>query len=73
MPHYLETHKSMGPDGSHPKVLREPVNVLTETFSIISQESWLTWKVPGDWRLAGVMAIYRRARRRIEGIAGLSA
>lgn len=35
LPHYLDTHKSMGPGGSHPKVLRELVNVLTETFSII--------------------------------------
>lgn len=73
LPHYLDTDRSMGPDGRHPKVLRELVNVLTETLSIIYQQSWLTWEVSGDWRLAGVMPVYRRARRRIQGTADLSA
>lgn len=73
LPHYLDTHMSMGPDGSHPKVLRDLVNMLSETLPVIFQQSWLTWEVPGDWRLAGVMAVYRRARRSIEEITGLSA
>jgi len=35
--HYLDTHKFMRPDGIHPKVLRELVEVLTKPHSIIIQ------------------------------------
>ncbi|KAK4811177.1 hypothetical protein QYF61_019808 [Mycteria americana] len=52
--HHLDTHKSMGLDGIHPRVLRELAEVLTKPLSIIYQHSWLTWEVPVDWRLANV-------------------
>jgi len=58
--HYLDTHKSVGPDGIHPRVLRELVEVLTKLLSIIYQQSWLTREVPADWRLANVMPIYKK-------------
>jgi len=58
--HHLDTHKSMGPDGIHPRVLMELVEVLTKPLSIIYQQSWLTGEVPADWRLANVMPIYRK-------------
>ncbi|GAB0186834.1 mitochondrial enolase superfamily member 1 [Grus japonensis] len=58
--HHLDTHKSMGPDGIHPRVLRQLVEVLTKPFSIIYQQSWLSGEVPVDWRLANVMPIYRK-------------
>ncbi|KAK4828384.1 hypothetical protein QYF61_026122 [Mycteria americana] len=48
--HCLDTHKSMGLDGTHPRVLRELVEVLTKPLSILYQQSWLTGKVPVDWR-----------------------
>ncbi|KAK4811142.1 LOW QUALITY PROTEIN: hypothetical protein QYF61_019773 [Mycteria americana] len=50
--HHLDTHKSMGPDGIHPRVLRELAEVLTKPLSILYQQSWLTGEVPVDWRLA---------------------
>ncbi|GAB0177258.1 mitochondrial enolase superfamily member 1 [Grus japonensis] len=43
--HHLDTHKSMGPDGIHPGVLRELAEVLTEPLSIIYQQPWLTGEV----------------------------
>ena len=46
--HHLDTHKSMGPDGIHPRVLRELVEVLPKPLSIIYQQSWLTGEVPAD-------------------------
>ncbi|GAB0181963.1 mitochondrial enolase superfamily member 1 [Grus japonensis] len=55
--HHLDTHKSMGPDGIHPKVLRELAEVLTKPLSIIYQQSWLTKEVPVDWRLGNVTSI----------------
>ncbi|GAB0205059.1 mitochondrial enolase superfamily member 1 [Grus japonensis] len=57
--HHSDTHKSMGPDGIHPKVLRELVEVLTKPLSIIYQQSWLTGEVPADRRLANVPPIYK--------------
>ncbi|XP_072728592.1 cilia- and flagella-associated protein 20 isoform X1 [Ciconia boyciana] len=58
--HHLDTHKSMGPDEIHPRVLKEVADVLTRPLSIIYQQSWLTGEVPADWRLANVMPIYRK-------------
>ncbi|GAB0208076.1 mitochondrial enolase superfamily member 1 [Grus japonensis] len=50
----------MGPDGIHPRVLRELVEELAKPLSIIYQQSWLTGEVPDDWRLANVMPIYKK-------------
>ncbi|KAK4830361.1 hypothetical protein QYF61_010138 [Mycteria americana] len=55
--HHLDTHKSMGPDEIHPRVLKELADVLTKPLSIIYQQSWLTGEVPVDWRLANVTPI----------------
>jgi len=64
--HHFDTHKPMGPDGIHPRVLRELVEVLTKPLSIICQLSYLTEEVLVDWRLA------IRAGRRIPGTPGLA-
>ncbi|KFQ86695.1 hypothetical protein N337_12037, partial [Phoenicopterus ruber ruber] len=61
--HHLDTHKSMGPDGIHPRVLRELVEVLTKPLSIIYQQSWLTEEVPVNWRLANTAPIYRKGQK----------
>ncbi|KAK4807040.1 hypothetical protein QYF61_018381 [Mycteria americana] len=58
--HHLDIHKSMGPDGTHPRVLRELVEDLAKPLSIIYQQSWLTGEVSDDWRLANVTPIYRK-------------
>ncbi|KAK4826912.1 hypothetical protein QYF61_012504 [Mycteria americana] len=55
-----DVHKSMGPDGIYPRVLRELVEVLTKPLSIIYQQSWLTGEVPVDWRLANVVPICKK-------------
>ena len=54
---HLDTHKAMGPDGIHPRILRELVEELAKPLSIIYQQSWSTGEVPDDWRLANVMPI----------------
>ncbi|GAB0203785.1 hypothetical protein GRJ2_002844100 [Grus japonensis] len=58
--HHLDTHKSMGLDGIHPRVLRELAEVLPKPLSIIYQQSWLTGEVPVDWRLANAMPIHKK-------------
>ncbi|KAK4827374.1 LOW QUALITY PROTEIN: hypothetical protein QYF61_017312 [Mycteria americana] len=65
--HHLDTHKSMGPDGIQPRVLRELAEVLTKPLSIIYQQSWLTGEVPVDWRLANVTSIYRKGQKEDPG------
>ncbi|GAB0183516.1 mitochondrial enolase superfamily member 1 [Grus japonensis] len=61
--HHLDTHKSMGPDGTHPRLLTELAEVLTKPLSIIYQQSWLTGEVPVDWKLANVMLIYKKGQK----------
>ncbi|KAK4823010.1 hypothetical protein QYF61_024812 [Mycteria americana] len=65
--HHLDTHKSMGPDEIHPRVLKELADVLTKLLSIISQQSWLTGEVPVDWRLANVRPICKKGRKEDPG------
>ncbi|KAK4822567.1 LOW QUALITY PROTEIN: hypothetical protein QYF61_016136 [Mycteria americana] len=70
--HHLDTHKSMGPDEIHPRVLKELADVLTKTLSIIYQQSWLTGEVPVDWRLANVMPIFKKGQKEDPGNYRLS-
>ncbi|PKU40409.1 rna-directed dna polymerase from mobile element jockey-like [Limosa lapponica baueri] len=59
---HLDTHKSMGLDGIHPRVLRELAGEITKPLSIICQQSQSTGEVPDDWRVA-IMAIYKKGRK----------
>ncbi|KAK4821914.1 hypothetical protein QYF61_004917 [Mycteria americana] len=61
--HHLDTHKFMGPDGIHPRVLRELAEALTKPLSIIYQQSWLTGEVPVGWKLANVMPTYKKGQK----------
>ncbi|KFO69572.1 RNA-directed DNA polymerase from mobile element jockey, partial [Cuculus canorus] len=63
----LDTHKSMGPDGIHPRVLKELADVLSKPPPIIFQPSWLIGEVPLDWRLADVVPIYKKGCREDPG------
>ncbi|KAK4816845.1 hypothetical protein QYF61_023967 [Mycteria americana] len=65
--HHLDTHKSMGPDEIHPRVLKELADVLTKPLSIIYQQSWLTGEVPADWRLANVTPIFKKGQKEDPG------
>jgi len=60
---HLDTHKSVGPDGIHPRVLRELSKELAKPLYIIYQQSWLTGEVPGGWRLTNVTPIYKKGRK----------
>ena len=45
------------------RVLKELAGVLTKLLSIIYQQSWLTWEVPTDWKLASVTSIYKKGQK----------
>ncbi|KAJ7424329.1 hypothetical protein BTVI_06919 [Pitangus sulphuratus] len=57
---HLDPHKSVEPDGIHPKVMRLLVEELANPLSIIYQQSWLTGEVPDDWKLANVTQIHKK-------------
>ncbi|NXX31359.1 RTJK polymerase, partial [Nicator chloris] len=59
----LNVHKSMGPDGIHPRVMRELADELAKPLSIIYQQTWLTGEVPDDWKLANVIPIHKKGRK----------
>ncbi|KAK4811079.1 hypothetical protein QYF61_016365 [Mycteria americana] len=57
----------MGPDGIHPRVLKELANVTAAPLSIIYQRSWESGEVPADWKLANVIPIYKKGMREDPG------
>jgi len=63
----LETHKSMGPDGMHPRVLRELADVIAKPLSIIFERSWRTGEVPKDWRKANVTPDFKKGMKKDPG------
>jgi len=71
----LETHKSMDPDGIHPRVLRQLADVIAEPLSSLSslrchggQE-----RCPRTGERPMSLQSSKRARRRTQGTTGRSA
>ncbi|KFV51198.1 hypothetical protein N341_09721, partial [Tyto alba] len=65
--YHFNTHKFMGPDEIHARVLRELAKMLTKTLSVIYQQSWITREVPVVWRLANVTSIYKKGWKQDPG------
>ncbi|GAB0207135.1 mitochondrial enolase superfamily member 1 [Grus japonensis] len=63
----LDIHKSMGPDGMHPRVLRELADVIARPLSIIFERSWRTGEVPEDWRKANVTPVFKKGKKEDPG------
>ena len=57
---HLDVHKSMGPDGIHPRLMGELADELAKPLSIIYQQSWPTGEAPDDWKLANVTPIHKK-------------
>ncbi|GAB0189207.1 mitochondrial enolase superfamily member 1 [Grus japonensis] len=63
----LDIHKSMGPDGMHPRVLTELADVIARLLSIIFERSWRTGEVPEDWRKANVTPVFKKGKKEDPG------
>lgn len=59
----LNVYKPMGPDGMHPRVLKELGEVVAEPLSIIFEKSWLSGEVPDDWRKGHIAPIYKKGSK----------
>ncbi|PKU48584.1 rna-directed dna polymerase from mobile element jockey- hypothetical protein [Limosa lapponica baueri] len=57
----------MGPDGIHPRVLRELAEVIAGPLSIIFERSWRTGEVPEDWRKANVIPVFKKGKKEDPG------
>jgi len=53
----------VGPDGMHPRVLRELADVIAEPLSIIFERSWRT-EVPEDWSKASVTPVIKKDKKK---------
>uniref|UniRef100_A0A4W3J087 Reverse transcriptase domain-containing protein n=1 Tax=Callorhinchus milii TaxID=7868 RepID=A0A4W3J087_CALMI len=59
----LKTDKSPGPDGLHPRVLKEVATEIVDGLSLIFQNSLDSETVPIDWKIANVTPLFKKGGR----------
>ena len=63
----LKIGKSPGPDGIHPRVLKELTAVISLPLTILFNASLDLGKLPDKWRTANITAIYMKGSRQVCG------
>ena len=58
----MNPSKSPGPDGVHPRVLKETAECIVEPLTTIFNKSLHEGKVPLAWKVAHVTAIYKKGK-----------
>ena len=54
----LKTSKSQGPDGIHPRLLKELAEELSTPLKILFDKTMKEKKIPDDWKTAEVKPIF---------------
>ena len=56
----LNPNKAPGPDGLHPRLLKNRANTLTRPLFLIYSQSLKNGKIPSEWKKANIMPIFKR-------------
>ena len=59
----LRSSASPGPDGFHPRILKELASWICHPLSSIFRKSLESGRVPDDWKVAEVVPIYKKGSR----------
>ena len=63
----LNPCKSPGPDSIHPRVMKETAEAVSHPLTIIFNKSLQEGKVPDDWKIAHVTAIFKKGKHTSPG------
>ncbi|CAM4694812.1 unnamed protein product [Caretta caretta] len=59
----LNCNKSLGPDGIHPRVLKELPCEIPEPLTMVCNLSFKSASAPSDWKIANVTPIFKKGSR----------
>lgn len=59
----LQVQSAAGPDGVHPRVLKECAEVLAEPLTFIYEHSLNTSSMPYDWKRGNITPIYKKGSK----------
>ena len=59
----LKPNSAAGPDGIHPKLLKECVNEIAPVLAMIFRKSMDSGEVPEEWRQANVIPIFKKGSK----------
>ena len=60
----LDNNKAPGPDGIHPRILRQLNLAIAPTLQVIFEKTYREGVVPEDWRRANICPIYKKGARK---------
>ncbi len=64
----LKPEKSQGPDGIHPRLIKEGKLNIIEPLTDLFKQSLEEGTVPKDWRKANIAAIHKKGSRKTQKI-----